>query len=407
MMETGTRSGSVPSGPVTHEGTEKKLAVYRTRRRAEANGPIAQVPDTLALPSLGKYRDAMAILTTKEPDVMDRQPAWLGLILPEMAEHLSYKDETLLYDNAVMPNTDLVNYLDMTPAKISRTDTILLRALYTTILKEVETEIEGRPPDEILALVGSKPFLNDSVTIYLPDLVGKLGGDPASRDAAKAVVSKIKGFANLYGSIEAPMNGKIYHVYRPTVHISEEDERYNTIEITGPHLRKLIAMILQASMKTDGKGHVKVRNSGVPLTLASHSYMIKASIAKERNKRAAEIVCAVVPRIEQAGKYGLSISAARILDLCPGLRCAFDSAGTSSEKTKILRKAFLPAWKMLDTQTRLKEFYKDIEFPSAYPTAAKLNMIFEFRHGGKIADDTPDPAGNPVAAGNSREGPEK
>lgn len=376
---------------------------YRTAKRARAITRIAKVPDIMAVPSLGEYKDAMTILTSTDPLTMKKRPAWLNLVLPEMVTHLTYKNDELLYDGVQMPNIDLVNYLDMTPARVSQTDTVLLRALYATMLLEIEEDLSGLSPEEILETVNSKWFLNDTITIYVPDLVQALGGDRGSWHSARVIVDKIKEFLTLYGSIEAPLGNKMYYIYRPALTINEDDQRSNTIDIGGPHLRKLIAMIKQASMETDKKGHVKTKRDGTPFMLPSHSYMIKSTLATERNKRAAEIVCAIVPRIEQAGSHTLTISAKSILEVCPGLRCAFEEAGTSSNKTRILRNAFLPAWKLMRTQTRLEEFYKNLRLPGddkeeeekeeekkkepTYPTAKNLNVTFTFRHDGKKKQD--------------------
>ena len=124
---------------------------YRTAKRARAITRIAKVPDIMAVPSLGEYKDAMTILTSTDPLTMKKRPAWLNLVLPEMVTHLTYKNDELLYDGVQMPNIDLVNYLDMTPARVSQTDTVLLRALYATMLLEIEEDLSGLSPEEILA----------------------------------------------------------------------------------------------------------------------------------------------------------------------------------------------------------------------------------------------------------------
>ena len=117
--------------------------------------------------------------------------------------------------------------------------------------------------------------------------------------------------------------------------------------------------------------------------LPSHSYLVKTSIAKERNRRAAEIVCVVVTLIEQAGNNVPHIKAQTIVDRCPDLKNALNAAD-SSNKSHVLRRAFAGAWKMLPKQTRLAEVYKNIQFPSAIPTASTLDMVFEFPHDGKV-----------------------
>ena len=165
------------------------------------------------------------------------------------------------------------------------------------------------------------------------------------------------------------------------------DDTENTISFSSPYINKLIMTILQASLQTDRKGNVKLKTSGEPFLLPSHSYLVKTSIAKERNKRAAEIVCVVVTLIEQAGDVGTPhIKAQTIVDRCPDLKNALDAAD-SSNKSHVLRRAFSKAWAILPKQTRLAEVYKNIKFPSAIPTASTLDMVFEFPHDGKVTQE--------------------
>ena len=163
------------------------------------------------------------------------------------------------------------------------------------------------------------------------------------------------------------------------------NDKDNTIQFSSPYMNKLIMTILQASIQTDRQGNYKLKSSGEPFLLASHSYLVKSSIAKERNKRAAEIVCIVVTLIEQAGDNTPHIKAQTIVDRCPDLKNALDAA-SSGNKSLILKRAFTAAWKMLPKQTRLAEVYKNIKFPSAIPTASTLDIVFEFPHDGKITN---------------------
>ena len=113
--------------------------------------------------------------------------------------------------------------------------------------------------------------------------------------------------------------------------------------------------------------------------------MVKSEIVNERNRRAAEIVCIVVTLIEQCGDGGTPhIKVKTIVERCPDLKNALDSAKTSSDKSKILRRAFSKAWQLLETKTHLRTHYKNIKFPSLIPTYGDMNEVIEFPHDGKI-----------------------
>ena len=139
----------------------------------------------------------------------------------------------------------------------------------------------------------------------------------------------------------------------------------------------------QASIQRDRQGRPKLSNSGKPFVLPSHTYLVKSSIAKERNKRASEIVCIVTTLIEQAGDNTPHIMAQTIVDRCPDLKNALEVA-KPADANKALKRAFSKAWELLQTQTDLQKAYKNIQFPDAIPTCGTLDMVFEFPHDGKI-----------------------
>ena len=112
---------------------------------------------------------------------------------------------------------------------------------------------------------------------------------------------------------------------------------------------------------------------------------MKTSIAKERNKRAAEIVRIVCVLIEEAGSNTPHISAQTILNRHAELAQALERTKDRAHKDRMLKTTFTTAWKMLHTQTRLEEVYKNIKFPGEldYPSVATLDKVFSFPHEGK------------------------
>ena len=126
----------------------------------------------------------------------------------------------------------------------------------------------------------------------------------------------------------------------------------------------------------------KLKSNGQPFMLPSHTYLVKSSIMKERNKRAVEIVCAIVTLIEQAGDNVPNIKFQTLVDRCPSLKNTLDAASPTNRNT-ILRRTFTKAWELLRTQTHLEEAYPGIQLPTAIPTMSRLGEVLRFEHGGK------------------------
>ena len=154
---------------------------------------------------------------------------------------------------------------------------------------------------------------------------------------------------------------------------------------------RVIQDIYKASIRKSKVNLPRTDRSGNMLTLPSHSYLIKSSITKEKNKKAAEIVFIIVTLIEQAGNCTPHIKASTIVERNTQLRESIESSKSTSDKNKKLSRAFTKAWELLRTQTTLTETYKNIRLPdpsapdfSKYiPTTSTLDTVFEFPHEGK------------------------
>lgn len=347
----------------------------RTRKQAENQGAIIQMPEQLAITTLIPYQDAMSIV--------DNPAAHLQPITQALADNLRFEEGTLYFQGMEASRINLMEYYDKRPQAVSELDLPTLRALYSVILQELREAAEN--PDEIMARAKDPKYLSHSVRLYLPDVLKMLGYKPnGSHDGATYAVAKIMRYNRILGVMEEKANGRIYKSHYPVMLFVGHNGKDNTIEFASPYINKLVMTILHASIQRNKAGEPKLRSNGKPFMLPSHSYLIKTSIAKERNKRAVEIVCIIVTLIEQAGDGGTPhIKARTIIDRCPDLKNALEAA-SSGNKSLILKRAFTRAWVLLDKQTRLTETYKNIKFPTAVPTASTLDMVFEFPHDGKI-----------------------
>ena len=165
------------------------------------------------------------------------------------------------------------------------------------------------------------------------------------------------------------------------------DYRYNpdsnTIHFSSPYMTKLVSEIYKASIRKDKKGEPIIKN-GKPQMYPAYSFLISSDIARERNKRAVEIVQVVVTLIEQAGNHNPNIRANTIIERTCLLRHSLMGKNTST-KNSVLKKAFSKAWELLESKTALQKVYKDIQLPSPeeIPTTSNLDMVFRFPHTGK------------------------
>ena len=350
----------------------------RTRKQAEKTGAITTMPEVIALPTLKPYQNAIS--TVQDP------AAHLQPVTQALADNLRFDNGTLYFQGMDASRVDLVQYYDKRHQAVSDLDLPTLRALYSVILQDVQDA--AKDPEKIISQVNDPQYLSHSVKIYLPDFLKMLGYKPnSSKDGISYAIAKVMSYSRILGVMEEYQGGRPRTTHYTVMQLVGHDDTENTISFSSPYINKLIMTILQASLQTDRKGNVKLKTSGEPFLLPSHSYLVKTSIAKERNKRAAEIVCVVVTLIEQAGDVGTPhIKAQTIVDRCPDLKNALDAAD-SSNKSHVLRRAFSKAWAILPKQTRLAEVYKNIKFPSAIPTASTLDMVFEFPHDGKVTQE--------------------
>lgn len=360
----------------------------RTRRQAEQAGAITSMPKTLAIPTLPPYQNAM--MPIKNPT------AYLQPITEALAHGLMYKDGVLYFNGQPAVGFDLTKFYDHDRKAVSGLDLPTLWALYSIVLKEIEPI--AKDPEKAAALAKDRQFLGHHFDLYVPKFLEMLGYTPRGRGQADVAfaIAKVSSYEHLLGIIKE-WGFREFNSPYPVVTFMGYDDKTNCIHVSCPYLNILVQTIIKTSIKTDKKGEPKLKRNGKPMMKPANSYLIKRGICKERNVRAVIIVGIVVTLIEQAGspRKGRtdpewddpsvpSISARTIIERCPDLKEALDTAKTSSDKNKILKRAFSKAWELLRTHTYLTKAYKEIKLPTTIPTASNLDMVFEFPHKGKI-----------------------
>ena len=335
---------------------------YRTRNAA---GELVELTEVIPIITNSAFQFAM----TLNPD----EKAHLQLLKLEENEELDFKDGKLYFKKIPASKVDLVKLY--TREGISSLDLQTLRYLYGIILKNIQRDLPKMTKESELT--------SYAVKIYVPDLMRLLGLKAnTSKDMVEYLINKIYSYHNILGIMEVHALGRTFHNEYPVMLYYGYDEKTNTIYFSSPYMNKIIKEVLGASVLRDKFGNPRLSKKGVPLLAPSHSYLIKSSLASEKNKRAAEIVSIVVTVIEQAGKNIPHIKAQTIIDRHPDLQMALEKA-TPADKNKILKRAFSAAWKFLDKHTTLKETYRNIKLDQPIPTYKTLDIVFEFPHEGK------------------------
>lgn len=363
MIDTPDTLQTAPDGPDT--------AAQAKNRTRKAAGDTTAMTDRLPVITNPQYQYGM----TLHPSPI----AYLQPITQASVDKLKFEDGKLYFEGVDASKIDLVHI--GTNATITDLDLITLRVLYGVILQDLSRDL-----DAVIEQAGSPEFLAHPTRIYLPDFL-RIMGLPSSvgKTSVDAAIARIMSYRSILGIMTEHVRGRTYHSKYPVMVFIGYDDKSNTLNFASPYINQLIANIVQASVRRDKQGAIKRSRSGTPLSLPSHSYLIDPALAKERNKRAAEIVCIVVTVIEQAGDNTPHIRAQTIIERHTELQQALEQLTTTAHKNTALRRAFKRAWELLPKYTRLQAVYADIQLPSPsnVPTMRTLDMVFEFPHKGK------------------------
>lgn len=336
---------------------------YRTKSKSEDS--IDNLPSHLALITNAQYRESLSLKEQRKGSYL--VPSVLS------AEDMVYDGTTLFIKGYPASEAILREVNKDKNVPIEKIDLPLLRMFYSIILSDF--------------MHNAQKFgvVNETVTVYVPDLAELLGkGRNISKKDVETIIKKASSFQTICGVLKDPRRPNGIGTVLPLLLWSGYYEETNTIRFQSPYMTELIMRIYDVSIRKDKLGIPKLKRDGTPLLEASYSYLVKSSIVKERNKRAAEIVMVVVATIEQAGTREPHLKARTIMDRVPQLQEAYDQASPGN-RNRVLARAFKKAWELLETQTLLKEKYPTIVLPDPkntknIPTSTTLDMVFTFPH---------------------------
>ena len=364
LRENTEASAITEAIPAHTKNAPKPKKEYRTKKYA--GNTIDNLPTSLAIITNDHYKGGLGLSQTGE--------AYLYPLAS--TDGLRYDGKNLYFKGLPTSEATLKEINKDKSVSIDYIDLPLLRLFYSIILTDFEAN--------------SRQFgvVNETVTVYVPDLATAFGkGRDISKNDIKSIIDKTSSFQTIYGILKDPERPNGIGTAVPLLVWLGYDETTNSIKFASPYMTELIKRIYNVSIRKDKKGVPKLCNDGSPKLKVSHSYLVKSSIVKERNKRAAEIIVVVVTTIEQAGKKKIPhLKASTIVKRVPQLQNAIDKAKSTSDKNRILKRAFVKAWELLDTQTKLKEKYPTISLPDPknpknIPTMTTLDtLVFEFPH---------------------------
>ena len=358
----------------------KRRGAYRTKAKA---GKIDKMPDYLPVIT---HKDYLSALTINKDSTTHL------LLLPDNSK-LEYEDK-ILYLNGQIATCDELTKLS-TEDGIKKFNSPLLAELFGVILYK------------FFADTSKKDCKDEVFTVYYPDLASQFRKSKAKKKKTEEDVSddtkqKDVGVTNSDWKSEsaAVLNDNMALFQRmagiinagtpdqfilPLLTDYGYDPISNTFHFRSPYMTKLILEIYKASIEKDEKSKPTIKNRK-PDTRATYSLLVDREIAKERNKKAVEIVLIMVALIERAGGFGAHIKASKIVDRTCLLKHSLIGQ-TTSNKNLMLKRAFSKALQLLISKTSLKKAYRKFQFPDpAYiPVSSMLDeMTFEFLHGGKI-----------------------
>ncbi|MCQ2417713.1 MAG: hypothetical protein MJ071_07875 [Oscillospiraceae bacterium] len=334
---------------------------YRTK--AQAEDTFKNMPNTIAVPTIPNYQYLMSLNPTGN--------AYLQPL--SSTDGLKFSDGKMYFiGNDIQPVSEVELQDLITSDSVNQVDLGLLRIFYSIIL----TRFEGSNHTEV----------EDITTLYVPDLAECMGLQRnINKNGIQRIIDIVKSFHNIVGVMHGTRNGKPSQSLFPVLNFEGYDDKHNTISFSSPYMNMVIKTVYKLSIRKKPNGEVKTNKKGEPTRIASHSYLIKSSIASERNKAAVENVVLIVQLIEQCGNRTPHIAAKTLIKRNPLLEQRLNQ----KNKTTVLKRTFEATWRILREQTTLESRYSNIQLPdpkdpSVIPSVKNLeSMVFQFPHEGK------------------------
>lgn len=331
----------------------------RTKAKAKELGAIVEAPENLIIPTINNYQYSMSLYQGGN--------SYLQLI--RSADKLRFENGKLYFADERAREISEAELRDLrTKEGIESLDTVSLRYYYGFLLKCFQEN--------------NYQSLQDTISISVSELVGR--ADPNEHDI-KAVLSKLQSYHNVMGVIKSSFNGRIIESYYQVLNFEYYDRVNNIIAFSSPYMNYVIKKIYDIASRNES-GQPQITRKSQKLSIPTHSYLIKSSIVKERNKAAVENVVLIVALIEQAGNSEPHIKAKTLIERNVQLS---ERLAASKNPRALLKRVFEKTWELLSEQTHLKESYKDIQLPDPkdpafLPTMSNLDgLVFKFPHKGK------------------------
>ena len=375
----------IEEDPDSPHGGRTTAQKNKSRKKAGQAGALTakDMPDFIANITLPPYEQSMT--------AVPNDTAYLQPILPHLVEQLRLQDGNIGLGGvgAMIDGMGEEYYFDKSPAALKGLDLITLRAIQTIILTDVQRR--AKTPQQIMRLVTDPSHINQVTSIYLPDFLKKIGYNKShiNKTAVEYAIAKIKSYYRLDGIIKEEWGGRTRMSRYAVLNFEHYDDTDGTLHFHSPYIHKLIAMILSDSIRIDDATKLpKTSRNGNAVLRPSYTDTITENLGEEKNKRAAEVVFVVDKLIAMTGSHGTpKIMASTVIERCTELKNALDATASTSDKNKLLRRTFTRAWELLETQTKLKETYRNIRFNTGIPTVTTLDMVFSFPHEGRIKED--------------------
>lgn len=339
----------------------KNNRLYRTQAKAREAGAITEAPKSLIVPTFNGYQYSMSLYENEGGAYLQAFSSMDGL---------NFKDGKLFFDKIKQPELEAKLQDLRTKEDIENIDLTALRFYYSIIFDQFQRS-------------GYK-VLQDFIIVSVPLLTRR--NDPKQADI-DAALAKIQSYHNVMGVIKGKTpKGLPAASYYQVLNFEYYDKKRNIVAFSSPYMNYVIKTVYNLSIRKAKDGKPKLKKSGEPLTLPTHTYLIDSSIVKERNKAAAENVIILVTLIESAGDNMPHIKASTLIKR--NVQLAERLKAARNPRT-LLKTTFTKTWELLRTKTRLTEFYKNIKLPEPddpafMPTMRTLDeVVFTFPHEGK------------------------
>ena len=311
---------------------EQHAPKYRTKAIAKEAGAITEAPKNLIIPTFSGYQYSMSLY----------QDGGAYLQPLTSMDGLQFKKGKLFFTGGHMQEVSEAELRDLrTDEGIPDIDLTALRFLYSILFNQFQ--------------LSNYTVLQDIVPVSASIIAGRNNPNKNDIDAALA---KVKSYHNVMGVVKGSRNGKPTESYYQVLNFEYYDEKRNIIAFSSPYMNYVIKTIYNLSIRKDKNGKPKLKSSGDPLKMPTHSYLIDASIVKERNDLAKENVYILVTLIERAGGSLPNIKASTLIER--NVQLAERLENDPQHRAQQLKRVFTKTWEILQKKTTLTKHYKNL-----------------------------------------------